>query len=471
MVATTNIHDGAQLGNSGFDAKTTQAIGNQNVPNAAGTPEFTKIPQDTNANRYVWQIPAGVADQSCVVRLRYNISTSDYKAWNNDGSMGGNTVNASLNGADKSPVTQDPYVTINSAAAADEFVSLAVNTNQYGRVFQDRSYVFEIRSRPATIPAATPIINLNVRGKRGNIVQTYPSVEYDFVPNDIRASVGDYIHFQWTGSDYNPRRGCNDAEGGPPDANTAANANKNSRADRTNLVPLSAQAMNYPAVAKTAAGTTQLVASQSVFSDEATMQKLAFLDQTATLAAKIDPATDQPGKCLTQAELNAINNKNRRENHPNNCAKLNAAFTPYFDGGAQAVTKTGKFKFFSSRNNNFSNRDQTGKICVIGAAYTQAQCELEENPMAATDATLDVAQQLAVQTSEAALSAAFQLQSDQAQAVTASEILLQAAPGETFQTKDNDSLGDGEAQGTAAGCQTRDLTPLMIISVFSSRRL
>lgn len=40
------------------------------------------------------------------------------------------------------------------------------------------------------------IFNLNVRGKRGNIVQVYPAVEYDFVPNTLRASVGDYVHIQ-----------------------------------------------------------------------------------------------------------------------------------------------------------------------------------------------------------------------------------------------------------------------------------
>ena len=58
-----------------------------------------------------------------------------------------------------------------------------------------RSHSFEIRKRPEELEGET-ISNLNVRGKRGNIVQTYPGVEYDFVPNSLLLGVDAYVHIQ-----------------------------------------------------------------------------------------------------------------------------------------------------------------------------------------------------------------------------------------------------------------------------------
>ena len=31
-------------------------------------------------------------------------------------------------------------------------------------------------------------------------MQTYPAVEYDFVPTEVNFGVGDLLHIQWTGS-------------------------------------------------------------------------------------------------------------------------------------------------------------------------------------------------------------------------------------------------------------------------------
>lgn len=58
-----------------------------------------------------------------------------------------------------------------------------------------RSHTLAVRKRPSDLQNVR-IHNLNVRGKRGNIVQVYPGVEYDFVPNTLLVKEGDYVHFQ-----------------------------------------------------------------------------------------------------------------------------------------------------------------------------------------------------------------------------------------------------------------------------------
>ena len=68
-----------------------------------------------------------------------------------------------------------------------------------------------LKSTAAAAVYYHPVSPAQVRGKRGNIVQTYPGVEYDFQPNRVQMKTGDYIHIQWTGSDTNPNN--NDGQG------------------------------------------------------------------------------------------------------------------------------------------------------------------------------------------------------------------------------------------------------------------
>ena len=114
------------------------------------------IVEGLNANRFLWTIPplptspkstyftAGLpsAYQSCVLRIRYNISSADFQPWPleavNPGSATAPMVDARNNSKvkndPKTPLKQDPYVYIgpgDSEQKGEMFLSLAVNTNQY----------------------------------------------------------------------------------------------------------------------------------------------------------------------------------------------------------------------------------------------------------------------------------------------------------------------------------------------------
>ena len=160
-------------------------------------------------------------------------------------------------------------------------------------------------------------------------------------------------------------------EGGPPDTNGNQNlqaqiqaAANNGRADRSNIVFMEDPGHNVP---MGAIGEDEDLLATNLYNAESDAKipfaqvsdawDLAYIGQEAQVAAR-------GAQCLTQAQLENINNQNRRENHPLNCAKLNAAVTPYFDGGLKKMSNSGNYSAMSTRNNNFSNRDMTLKMCI-----------------------------------------------------------------------------------------------------------
>jgi hypothetical protein len=261
------------------------------------------------ANTFNWTIPDDT-DDHCVLRIRYNISTGDYNGWNIDFNSNGQ----------KSPVKNNPFRDFGG-----KNLSYAINTAQYGRTFQDRSFTFAIRHRPHRVIESKRIFNLNVRGKRGNIVQVYPAVEYDFVPNRLTVRKGDDIHFQWTGGDTNPQG--NDGEG-------------RRGTDRCNMVEMTDISKNL----------ANYIEDTSFFTTSVAMV-FAHLNQN---------------NCSNYTELLARNGGNADEatRDPQNCMKLNRA-SRYFDGGLVEVRATGEYHFISTRNNNFSNRSQKSTISVV----------------------------------------------------------------------------------------------------------
>ena len=199
----------------------------------------------------------------------------------------------------------------------------AINTAQYGRTFQDRSEPFYILPRPDNLTSAK-IHNLNVRGKRGNIAQVRNCVEYDFVPNILNVKQGDYVNFQWCGSDYNDPN--NDGQG-------------IRGTDRSNIVPVSFSDANLPLSLKPDSVTAPL----SLFNID-DMRSLAWLDQK---------------ECFDV--VNMTTNQKNNQDDPRSCHFLNGAPTPYYNRLAR-VEATGTMYYISSRNNNFSNRSQKGVI-------------------------------------------------------------------------------------------------------------
>lgn len=462
---------------------------------------------------FYWSIPFGTVSrapkaENTVLRMRYNISTHDFPAYTAGDNYLSNKkfnaapgVNASFNCrgdnnnngqacSTVSPITQDPYIQVrnlNTKGEGASILSLALNTNQFARTFQDRTHIFAIKKRPAPLDATGQkiIVGLTVKGKRGNIVQTFPAVEYDFYPKHLVVDEGAQVHIQWTGSDYNPQRGCNNGEGGPPDCNGCTNlataiqaAAANSRADRTNLVPMGNNGQNFPAGAKgvdvdlyqTAslmgaqnannmhpfasawgvdfARTTKngvQVKTQNAADD--VLWNLMYINQEAELKEQFGAAAT----CLSQTELENINNKNRRENTPQNCAKLNGKAHPYFDAGvvsikaqSGATAQTGKtYSFFSSRNNNFSNRDQTMDICVLSAADTNKEgCQHKRTASGQPDAYYNP---FDASSSQTPIDGIIQ---QPGQIVPAPDPIQEetTAPIE----KDNDGVGDGDADACEA---------------------
>jgi hypothetical protein len=321
--------------------------------------------------------------QNCVMRLRYNITTADTRAcedaniateaackaagkiWsaayvtssmndNSNGDDGPNQVLASL------PV-QNPTVDLGGFlneggnGDADSLLELAINTNQYGRTFQDRTHAFSIQSRPASIPVNKNIYNLNVKGKRGNIVQTYPATEYDFHPVAMEVGTDDLVHIQWTGNDNTNNNGNNNGEG-------------TNNEDRHNIVQLANTGLDVPLALGPNAATPGNVGPNEI--GDVGVQTPSMFDvqwewnpetQGTFAGARDLPALTKQFALVKQANCDANPNNDQ---DGNNCEKLNNAQAT-IDLGMLKI-KPGQYKYMSSRNNNFSNRAQ--KAVLTGLA-------------------------------------------------------------------------------------------------------
>jgi len=167
-------------------------------------------------------------------------------------------------------------------------------------------------------------------------------------------------------------------------ANTPG-SNQNSRMDRMNLVYGFDAAVNYPDGITAKLGNTDYVgtknggaADKAIFTNNAQAKAFAYgkCAEQLQMATSNNAATPgsgqyprlvpQPLVPLTGDEIENINNENRKDNHPRNCAKANA-ISPYFSTEEVTVPvahPTGTINLYSPRNNNFSNRETKVQIIV-----------------------------------------------------------------------------------------------------------
>jgi len=278
--------------------------------------------------RYNWTIPDDVNNR-CVLRFRYNISTDDYNGWDPN-------INSTLNDSEglKLNLTEkygapNPYPFITNPEVdfgIGTNLELNVNTDQFGRTFQDRSHTFSIQPRPDNVPKSAVIKNLNVRGMRGNIVQVYPSVEYDFVPNNMVVRQGEYLHYQHTGSNTQPRN--NDGQG-------------LEGTDRSNIAFIQDGGKSYP----------ESVSRATLFDGN------GMLEMNARSGVLFSTLGSAESKGQLGGELSELDDA-----------------SPYYNGGLVLVTSsTGTYDYLGTRNNNFSNRSQKGRLVVVPAKEEKAE--------------------------------------------------------------------------------------------------
>lgn len=298
--------------------------------------------ENLEALRYDWILPyfPSGTKQRIVVRIRYNISTDDYDPWNANSSY-----NRNWKTAVQSPVEQNPAVDI---GALNVPMRLAINTAQYGRTFQDRSHITYLEPRPSTIKDER-LFNVQVRGKRGNIVQTYPAVEYDFFPTNLEMKTTDLVHFQWTGSNsHNNGNPAGDGQAGDDGQGTGGT-------DRNNILGLAKRLDNYPLPMEDSRN----------FITQSSLRWAANVNIKDTTKYKNDDiavmlASSGYYKCVRKS---LCSGESVEAKPPMNNLLNNAPAS--FGGVVLKVNKAGEYHYVCTRNNNFSNRSQKGTLIIV----------------------------------------------------------------------------------------------------------
>jgi hypothetical protein len=210
-------------------------------------------------------------------------------------------------------------------------------------VFEDRSHVFRIIPRPEEISDTLVINNIVVRGKRGNIVQTYPAVEYDFVPNRLTIQPGEAVQIQWTGSNTHDNNGHSDGQEGDDGQGKGGS-------DRSNFIQLADRKQNYAAPYE---GHTLFHNATWIWSSH----KRGAADNKS-INLSLSHATAGYYQCVVGQNCDG-HGVDRKPVVDDELDNANASYQ-----GNVFVPAKGTYYYTGMRNNNFSNRSQKGELHV-----------------------------------------------------------------------------------------------------------
>eukprot|EP01084_Bolivina_argentea_P266918 452907_1 len=251
-----------------------------------------------------------------------------------------------------SPIEENPEVDVGFYVQG---LQLAINTAQTGRTFQDRSHTFLVCKRDSTTDFYDQsILNVNVRGKRGNIVETFPATEYDFEPQHIEVKPSDNIclHFQWCGSNTHN----NGSPGG--DGQTGDSGEGTDGTDRSNLVQMYKMDESYPVTYDKIDSDDDFFSyvdcyhpfnpAVSVSSEDAqlVLGTMGFYKSVEYMEKQCDDFDNEDGDCIVDELLNNVS------------ASFRAGLICCLNNKAASAADgdyVKEFAFLSTRNNNFSN--------------------------------------------------------------------------------------------------------------------
>lgn len=183
--------------------------------------------------------------------------------------------------------------------------------------------------------------------KRGNIVQTYPAVEYDFWPKTMEVTTGECIAFQWTGSNtHNNGNPAGDGQAG--DAGEGQGGT-----DRHNLAQILTMDSTYPM-------------PLDKFTDFFTTTRCYKTYTGEEISTGRGNPTNTQIKdvqmyLMTNSFYDGVSSGSRAFNNIANNEELNELLndTPASMRSITCCPETaGEYYFTNTRNNNFTNRDQ-----------------------------------------------------------------------------------------------------------------